>query len=208
MQDLNYLEWIGYIGSVIVAVSLTMTSMVKLRWLNLVGSLIFTIYGVAINAIPVALVNGFIVIINIYYLLKMYTTKDFFTVQRLKPDNEYLRNFVDFYKEEIPKDFPHFQYQTDADSMTLLVLRNMQIAAVFIGKQTEVGVLEIELDFATPQYRDFKTGNYLFNKNKHLFEEAGITQLLVKPFSSSQMRYYPKVGFVPQKDGEWYVKKV
>ncbi len=206
MQDINYWEWIGYIGSIIVATSLTMASMLKLRWFNLVGSSIFTVYGLAIGAIPVALVNGFIVMINIYYLIKIYSTKDFFTVHKVEPSNEYVRNFTNFYKDSIPKDFPKFAYSKDEDNITILVLRNMQVAAVFIGKQTEPGKLEILLDFATPQYRDFKTGDYLFNKNKHLFQEIGVSQLTVRPFSPQQIKYYLNVGFAVQDDSSWYTK--
>ncbi len=206
MQDINYWEWIGYIGSIIVATSLTMASMLKLRWFNLVGSSIFTVYGLAIGAIPVALVNGFIVMINIYYLIKIYSTKDFFTVHKVEPSNEYVRNFTNFYKDSIPKDFPKFAYSKDEDNITILVLRNMQVAAVFIGKQTEPGKLEILLDFATPQYRDFKTGDYLFNKNKHLFQEIGVSQLTVRPFSPQQIKYYLNVGFAVQDNSNWYKK--
>lgn len=206
MDNINYLEWIGYIGSVIVALSLTMTSMVKLRWTNLVGALFFTIYAIAIKAIPVALVNGFIVIIDVYYLFKMYTTKDFFTIQKVKADNEYLQQFIAFYKESIPKDFPHFFSSDSKNQMAFLVLRNMQVASVFIGSRQDDSSLEIDLDFAIPQYRDFKTGDFLFNKNAALFKEEGISKLRVKPHSKSQLKYYPKVGFVQDENTENVIK--
>lgn len=208
MLEINYLEWIGYIGSIIIAISLTMTSMVKLRWLNFVGALIFTVYGVAINAIPVALVNGFITIIDVYFLYKMYTTKDYFTIQEINADSAYLDQFIQFYKESIPKDFPNFKRGDKNGELAFLVLRNMQIAGIFIGKKDKDNTLEIELDFATPQYRDFKTGDYLFNKNAHLFKELGFSQIAVSPFSKSQMKYYPKIGFKPQKDSALFIKQL
>lgn len=208
MLEINYLEWIGYIGSIIVAISLTMTSMVKLRWLNFVGALIFTVYGVAINAFPVALVNGFITIIDVYFLVKMYTTKDYFTIQEINADSAYLDQFVQFYKEAIPKDFPNFKRGNNEDKLALLVLRNMQVAGIFIGKKDKDNILEIELDFATPQYRDFKTGDYLFNKNAHLFTDLGFSQLIVNPFSKSQMKYYPKVGFIQQEGSTLFTKEL
>ncbi|MDA3854415.1 MAG: hypothetical protein PF444_09290, partial [Bacteroidales bacterium] len=157
MIEINYLEWIGYIGSIIIAISLMMTSMVKLRWLNFVGALIFTIYGVAIHAFPVALVNGFITLIDVYFLFKMYTTKDYFTIQEINADNAYLDQFVHFYKEAIPKDFPNFKRGDNEGKLAFLVLRNMQVAGLFIGKKNKDNMLDIELDFATTQNRDFKS---------------------------------------------------
>ncbi|HSV76380.1 MAG TPA: hypothetical protein VLH37_05040 [Bacteroidales bacterium] len=68
--EISILEWIGYIASVVVAVSLMMVSIVKLRWLNLVGSAVFSFYGFAIGAYPVGVLNLFIALVNIYYLTR------------------------------------------------------------------------------------------------------------------------------------------
>lgn len=65
-------EWVGYLASAVVALSLMMADIKKLRWWNLLGAALFVAYGLAISAIPVALVNFFIVIIDIYYLIKIY----------------------------------------------------------------------------------------------------------------------------------------
>ena len=65
-------EWVGYLASVVVAISLMMANIKKLRWWNLVGAVLFVAYGLAIDAIPVALVNFFIVLIDAYYLVKLY----------------------------------------------------------------------------------------------------------------------------------------
>lgn len=182
--------------------------MVKLRWLNFIGALIFTAYGIAIHAIPVALVNGFITFIDVYYLYKMYTTKDYFTIQTIDVNNTFLHQVVHFYKDAIPKDFPNFKMDIKEDKLAILVLRNMQVAGIFIGKKTEHNTLEIELDFATPQYRDFKTGDYLFNNNSDLFKTQNISQIVVKPFSRSQKKYYPRVGFKPQIGSPLFIKQL
>ncbi len=68
MDTVLSFEMLGYLASVFVAVSLTMRSLTKLRVINLVGSLLFTAYGLIISAYPVAVVNAFIVLVNIYYL--------------------------------------------------------------------------------------------------------------------------------------------
>ena len=52
MPDL--LDWIGYLGSLVVLISLLMSSIKKLRWINLVGAVIFAFYGFMISSIPIA----------------------------------------------------------------------------------------------------------------------------------------------------------
>jgi|ERR1051325_4597590 hypothetical protein len=58
MGYLNIYELIGYVASVLVAISLTMTSILRLRIINLTGSACFTLYGLLIGAYPVAIVNS------------------------------------------------------------------------------------------------------------------------------------------------------
>ena len=72
MDTVMSFEMLGYLASVFVAVSLTMRSLTKLRVINLIGSLLFTAYGLIIGAYPVATVNAFIVLVNIYYLQQSF----------------------------------------------------------------------------------------------------------------------------------------
>ncbi|ADN74906.1 conserved hypothetical protein [Ferrimonas balearica DSM 9799] len=72
MEMATVWEWVGYAASIVVAYSLMMSDIKKLRWWNLVGAALFVAYGLAISAYPVALVNGFIVFIDAYYLVKIY----------------------------------------------------------------------------------------------------------------------------------------
>lgn len=71
MFGIPLIEWVGYLASLMVAISLIMTDIVKLRIINSIGCLIFVIYGAIIKAYPVAVMNAFIVVINIYYLIRM-----------------------------------------------------------------------------------------------------------------------------------------
>ncbi|MGI2853722.1 YgjV family protein [Shewanella algae] len=72
MDTINIWEWVGYLASVLVAISLMMSNIKKLRWWNLLGAVLFVAYGMAIGAYPVALVNFFIALIDIYYLIRLY----------------------------------------------------------------------------------------------------------------------------------------
>lgn len=75
MESINLIEGLGYLASVLVAISFLMTSINKLRFLNLIGSTCFVIYSVAIHAIPVALINIFTICVNVYYLISPNTSK-------------------------------------------------------------------------------------------------------------------------------------
>ena len=65
-------EYLGYLASAFLIISLMMSNVVKLRWFNLVGCVCFTLYGLVIGAWPVALANGILAFVNIYHLIKLH----------------------------------------------------------------------------------------------------------------------------------------
>ena len=71
MGSLNAVDVMGYIASALVAISLMMKNIVPLRIVNFSGCFLFTLYGIAISAWPVAVMNGFGCIVNIYHLIKI-----------------------------------------------------------------------------------------------------------------------------------------
>ena len=65
-------EWIGYAATAFVLLSFTMKNVNTLRKVNMIGGLLFVVYGFMLNPIslPVVLTNAAIVVIHLYYLLK------------------------------------------------------------------------------------------------------------------------------------------
>ena len=72
MFGIPLIEWIGYLASILIAISMFMKDIVKLRFINLLVSLLFSFYRFSIKTYPVAIINSIIVFINIYYLYKLY----------------------------------------------------------------------------------------------------------------------------------------
>ncbi|HEX8361915.1 MAG TPA: hypothetical protein VF613_17480 [Longimicrobium sp.] len=197
MDSKMALEIVGYVASVLVAVSLMMSSILRLRVINLVGSAAFTVYGVLIQAYPVAAVNGLIVLINLYYLRQMLGSREYFKLLRVQPDSEYLRYFLDFYKGDIQRFLPGFTHTPAPGQLTFFVLRDMVPAGLFIGETRGDGALCVVLDFVIPRFRDFKTGRYLFRDQAEFFRQLGVTEILSEPGSREHTDYLRRMGFAP-----------
>lgn len=75
MENLNGVEIFGYLGSFLVALSLTMGNMFWLRVFNLAGAIIFVVYGMIIKSYPVVALNLFLTFVNIYHLYKLNQQK-------------------------------------------------------------------------------------------------------------------------------------
>ena len=71
MFNVPWIEYVGYAASILIGISMFMKNMVKLRFINLIGCILFTTYGFIIKAYPVAIVNLVIAFTNIYYLYQL-----------------------------------------------------------------------------------------------------------------------------------------
>jgi len=63
-------EIIGIVATLFVLVSFLFTSEVRIRQINIIGAVIFVVYGIIIGAISVYVLNGALIIIHIYKLYK------------------------------------------------------------------------------------------------------------------------------------------
>lgn len=203
MDGKLWLELLGYVASVLVAVSLTMSRIVRLRVINLVGSLAFTVYGALIGAYPVAAVNAFIVCINLWYLSRMLRAREYFRLLPLEPDSEYLRYFLAFHRDDVRRFLPDFAHEPKPGELTLFVLRDLVPAGLFIGEVRDGGCLWVRLDYVIPAYRDFKIGRFLFGESAEFFRTRGIREIASPAGSREHAAYLRKMGFAPASDGSW-----
>jgi hypothetical protein len=208
--NISVLEWVGYVGSVIVAVSLTMSSIKKLRWYNLVGAAIFSFYGFAIGALPVGLLNLFISLADIYYIYKMYSFQESFKSVKVDLADPYLDYFLDFYMGEIRVFFPLFnkeEFRNKKNIFALLLLRNASVAGVFMGIKDN-RKLTVQLDFVTAEFRDLKPGDFIYKKNIDLIKDNGIEQIVCETTNKYHQKYLTKMGFEKQKNESLFVKNI
>jgi len=201
--DINILEWVGYAASLLVLISLLMSSIIKLRWINMIGSAIFCVYGFLIGSIPVGIMNGGIIIINIYYLVKLYHAKEHLKLINLYPNSEYLAYFMSFYKKDMLKYFPEDNLKVDDHILGFYILRDVIPAAIFIAKKVSEHTIDIQVDYAIPAYRDFKIGNFIYLENKDYFLERGLTQLTCLSINEEHDQYLKKMGFTKGEENRF-----
>ncbi|MGK9475705.1 hypothetical protein [Melioribacter sp. OK-6-Me] len=199
-MEIPFVELIGYVASMMVAVSLMMSSIVKLRIINFVGSLIFTIYGIIINAYPVALVNGFVAIVNIYYLVEIFSRKEYFDILEVKHDSGFLEYFLKFHEKDIRKFIPTFNFKPQPDWTILFVLRNSVPAGIICAESLSDGSLSVKLDYVIPGYRDFKVGKFVF---QNFFRNRNVKKIISDPGNKVHRKYLKKMGFVETAEGKY-----
>lgn len=189
------LEYIGYLASVIVLISLLMSSVKKLRWINLFGSLTFVIYGFLIKAYPIAILNIGTVSINIYFLIKMANTKSYFKILEIDKKSNYLDHFLELHKDDLRRFIDIDKIDIENADLRFYILRDIIPAGVFSGKRYDDHTLLIELDYVSPPYRDFSFGKYLYTQEKSLFLNKGYKRLITLTDNKIHKDYLLKMGF-------------
>lgn len=67
---MNWIDFIGYAASFFVVISfLFKNNVVLIRSTNLIGCVLFVIYGYFIDSIPVIIPNGILVFIQLYHII-------------------------------------------------------------------------------------------------------------------------------------------
>ena len=208
----NWKELIGYTGTVLIAASLMMNSIGKLRKVNLAGASTFAVYGLLVGAYPVFVLNSFISLVDIYYLIRMKLEKDYFELFRIfRSNNPFLVRFVEFYRADIAHFFPSFQLdQKRRDYIIIFILRNMMPVGLFIARPFEGNNLHICLDYVIPRYRDLKSAHYFYQRSHAIFDELNCTYFYVHSEVKEHIKYLKKVGFSPADDKAegWFRREV
>ena len=189
-----WLEMIGYLGSVLVGISLMMPSLVRLRIINSVGCLVFVLYGILIHAYPIAILNGFIFGINVFHLIRMFRQKDYFQLVEISHDSTYLNNLLEFYGNEIALIYPDYDHGMQVNQPTYLVLRNMVPAGVFVY-QMNGAQAKILLDYVIPMYRDFRVAHFVYHEKAGYFHQQGIERFVAAPGRASHAKYLKRMDF-------------
>lgn len=190
------LEIFGYIGSFLVVFSMLMSSVVKLRVINTVGSVVSGTYALICGAYPLVLMNVCLIVINVYNLYKLLKTEQQYDVVESHKEDALLGYFLERYQEDIKKYFPNFECSAEYNK-AYMVCCNGNPAGVFLGKETKHGVIDIVLDYSIPMYRDCSVGRYLYSQ----LSSQGIYTLEYRMSETAEhVAYMKKMGFVKQEN--------
>ncbi len=209
-MDITFAEGLGYAASGIIAVSLLITNLWYFRWVNLAGAMSFSTYGMLIGSTPVAMLNGVITLIDVYFIVHMIRRVDYFHYLTVTyKDSAYLQYFLRYYIRDIGHHFPRFwPEKLSPDQKYTFVLRNAVSVGVFsYHVDDDCGV--IDLDYTLPAYRDLKNTRYLIEVAlAGEFKQQGITRLRTYTTVARHINYIKKLGFqpVPGEPGNYELK--
>ncbi len=195
------LEFLGYAASALVVASLTMTSVLKLRILSMVGSTTFLVYGLMIDSIPVAITNGVIMVINLVYLYRLLSHQARFDVVEVDAGSKFLQRYLEHNASDIEAVWPGYRYDPHSEQLRLVVFRDMVPAGVFVAS-IEGTTARVEIDYAGRDYRDLKNARVLFGSGRGVLRDHRIERVVTRADTAVHRRFLERLGFA--HDGDEY----
>ncbi len=192
------LEIVGYVGSFLVVISMLMSSIVRLRVINTVGSVISCAYALFCGALPLALMNVCLIVINVVNLVKLLGKKMPYELVEGSAEDPLVRHFREYYREDIRAFFPDFDGSGAENDAAFVTCCQGAPIGLLLGKR-QGDAVDLAVDYTAPAYRDCSAGRFLHEE----LPKRGIRSLrLSRPLSEQHREYLKKMGYV-REDGVW-----
>jgi hypothetical protein len=198
---MSWLDALGWAGSALLIFSLMQARVLRFRVLNLVACLILIVFNALLGIWPMVAMNIALSAINLWFIRSLVATRHdehVFEVLEVDPADEYLRHVLRVHHADMLKHQPDLLWDGAApDRRAYLVQRGDETVGVVLAREEPGGVLQIELDYVTPRFRDFSPGEFVWRRSS-LLHEQGLRRVVSPPAMVAP--YYDKVGFRRQGD--------
>jgi hypothetical protein len=204
---MNWLEIIGWAGSALLVWSLLQTRLLRLRLLNLAGSLILIGYNAGARVWPMVGLNVTLAAINIWQLYRLLSTRhdeNTYAVVEVATDDGFLAHVLRGHWADIARFNPRFEFDDEPNRKAFLTLHGDEVVGVLLirparpadgaGQRTTA---QVELDYVTRRYRDLTPGEFVFRRSGQLTAH-GFRRVLTPPGMVAP--YYGRLGFKPAGD--------
>ena len=175
------LEAVGYIGTALVVLSMTMTSVLRLRIVNIAGSAVSVFYAAAVGAYPVVFLNAILIAVNAAKIVQFFRLEKSYHLIETNGGAGLPNYLAQKYNDDILNYFPGFK------------------AGKIDGEKT----FHISIDYTTPAYRDNSAGLFLYKE----IARRGVKKAVLETSAKNHEAYMYKIGFVKISRGK-YVKEL
>ena len=204
---MSWLDALGWAGSGLLIFSLMQARVLRFRVLNLVACVILTVFNGLLQIWPMVAMNVVLSLINLWFIRALLADRHdekAFEVLEVGPDDEYLRHVLRVHHADILKHQPDLAWDGTAPGRrAYLVQHGDETVGDVLARHQEPDVLEIELDYVTPRFRDFSPGEFVWRRSRILHDEG--VRRVVSP-SAMVAPYYDRIGF--RRDGTVFVLDV
>jgi hypothetical protein len=197
-------EAIGWIGSVVLIVSLMQTRVMRFRVLNAVSCVVLVVYNGIIQVWPMVAMNVVLVGINVFVIARLLSRRHDDRAYEAVPigvDEPYLRRVLDRHARDIAEFNPDLPADVagSAEHAFLVTSEDDLVGVVLSRGGTSPDEQQVLLDYVLPPFRDFTPGEFVFRPDGP-FARLGTQRVVASPGMTASEKYLRTVGFRPEGD--------
>ena len=186
-----YLEIFGYIGTALVIVSMMMTSLIKLRIINMCGGLISLVYAVFCNTWPVVVLNACLICINFVQTVRQLRGKEEVTLLSVEANDPIAQHLMRLWQKDIEKYQPDCNLYATEETERHILYVGQQAVGVLFGSKNE-DLFSLQILYLVPSHRTAVMGKNVLQA----LRARGIHTLTSSEFYAKEpYRYLRRLGF-------------
>ena len=153
------------------------------------GSLIFQLYLITASAL--------LALAIVFYRSRLHfeKQKSLEVIFVTDHDDQFLQHFLDFYRADISKYFPKFNFEIEQEFLVALVMSEMETVGLIIAEIKNAGTLRICLDYMVPKHRKSELANTFYLCELRCINFLGYEHIYIEPQSKAHNNYLERIGF-------------
>lgn len=166
-------------------------------WLFYIVTIIaFSIGGIFIHSYFLVGSAVFAGVVSVYKFRQyIWKNKQIEVILISDHDDRYLHYFLEYYRTDIKKFFPGFDFCIEEEFLVALVLSNMETVGLIIAEIKNAETLRICVDYMVPKYCRSQLAKTFYNCELRCISFLGYRYLYIEPQSNAHNNYLEKIGF-------------
>ena len=136
------------------------------------------------------------VLINIYrYRQEIEKNRSIEVILIPDRDDHFLNYFLNYYRKDIARYFPHFDFTIEEEYLVALLYSNMETVGLIIAEIRDEQTLKICIDYMVPKHRNSQLARTFYQCELRCIDFLGFSQFYIEPQSKEHNNYLEKIGF-------------
>lgn len=110
-------------------------------------------------------------------------------------EDPFLQHFLDFYRADILKYFPKFNFEIEQEFLVALIMSEMETVGLIIAEIKNAQTLRICLDYMVPKHRESQLSNTFYRCELRCIDFLGYEHIYIEPQSKAHNKYLERIGF-------------
>jgi len=155
----------------------------------LIGGMVFHSYLLSVSA----LLSGITSILKIRHNILKNRALNVIFVQ--DHEDQYLQYFLDYYRTDIKKFFPGFDFKIEEEYLVAIILSKMETIGLIIAEIKNQETLRICIDYMVPKHQGSRLAKTFYNCQLRCIDFLDYKYMYIEPQSKIHNDYLERIGF-------------